>query len=1048
MDVDSSPRLNSLSARPPTPPRGSSRPSHFRKASQLDVDKTVDDAVQFLDTSFEVDRLTSSELHARIFSIDTPQQSPSTTSETTRTSSKRKHKVAFAPFTSWDYHKSPSYTIAQSSQTPVKPLPPSRENGSVKSILKSTKQPLAERLHKTFSPRNQNNLSAYHFGTLSEMLETIIQQLAGDSVDRSAKIDAYVTLCRTLQAYKEVPDIDALKNKTSLLLQFIRRDVSSHNVVTTAPHTSIMTAALKLFACLLNIPVIAETVDDQIYTSFIDLSISTLEDSNVSKTVAQHHLFALTVQKFTVRTLKQDRFGRLLDAVYGLQDRVKGNKIPEYQIGLYRRLLEQVPDLMALSISKWLDILLSSLLSDIDEIRTRSINLGLFAFVQLAGKSGVSDFISQTFEKDLEGQSYGQFFVNQLHRMLSNNSTATSVPRIWSIISLMCRANFSKSWIQQNLKLWLTVIQACLGHGNKTKIVARVAWGRYILCVNPSLSTDSSQRSRLRIPIDAYFVDETILEVSAECARGDLSMYCALLYYSLRPNAPFEQIDRYWKEYVSDVLQKLAYKSKHHAILACQILTSLFESTASWKETRAVEETLFTIKELPRLDPKWVRSRISIILDLIQALVQCAGEYNSLVESDPSPVERMWTTFINSIADAGSKEITVSQNMKAAVASLTNFFYSHHLPQSIASQERKSSVSLFGRLIENTIIGLGASAFAEPFLSIVGSKLEVATSPKRRPTETVCAVPYLFVRLYSLPRDANDIELCALITAKVLRLCYQSRKSTVQKLELLLKCAHVVKRNWDDEILGEPKLSSTIVMPILECAHDIFSAKILELGPVDSQMGQDYERALQLMQKCLPYMTVEYLETFGSFYSVLVETAKAEAGDAGVLLAVTEQHAAFVTSCLKGNFGGENFLEAEFLLSYASIILKHDVRPKNVRGELQKAMVALWGEAVKFARDKRAEDLDPYRRIYDLVNVGLELVYKKMQDVDVDFVTDFLDSIHGYIERTPASFQSIVLSKIQNGIAVLVQDQSRVLKNYPLVRAKVMLRSPKIILSY
>src|SRR5215470_8544092 len=128
MDVDPSSRLSGLPTRPPTPPRCNGHPSHSLSVSQLDVDETLDDAVQFLDKSFEVDRLTSSELHKSRLIVDTPPQSPSTTSETTRTSSKRKHKVAFAPFTSWDYHKSPSYPITQSSQTPVRPLPPSREN--------------------------------------------------------------------------------------------------------------------------------------------------------------------------------------------------------------------------------------------------------------------------------------------------------------------------------------------------------------------------------------------------------------------------------------------------------------------------------------------------------------------------------------------------------------------------------------------------------------------------------------------------------------------------------------------------------------------------------------------------------------------------------------------------------------------------------------------------------------------------------------------------------------------------------------------------------
>ena len=1033
MAVNPSLRLSNLPARPPTPPRCSSRPTQSITASQLDIDETLDVAVEFLDKSFEVDHLISSELRKNRFPVDTPPRSPSITSETTGTSSKRKHKVVFAPFTSWDYHKSPNYTTVQSGQTPVKPLPPSRENGSVKSILKSTKQPLAEGSRKSFSPRKQNNLSVHHFSTFPEMLEAIIQQLAGDTEDRSAKIDAYVTLCRTLQAYKEVPDIDALKSKISLLLQFIRRDISPHNVVNKGPNAAIITAALNLYACLLSIPAIAEIVDDQSYTSFIDLSISTLQDDNVSKTIAQHYLSALMAQKFTIKTLKQDRFGRLLHSVNGLQNRIKGNKIPEYQLELYRRLFKQVPDLMALSVSKWLDVLLPCLLSNVDEIRTRAINVCLFASVQLAGKSEVSDFISQTFETDSNGQTYGQFFVEHLHKMLSDSSTAPSVPRIWSVVSLLCRANFLRSWIQQNLKLWMIVIQTCLRCGPKTKIAARVAWSRYILCVNPSLSTDSSTRMRLRAPVDNYFVDKGAPEVSTESARSGLSMYYALLYYSLRPNAPLEQIDRYWEEYVSEVLQRLACKSKDHATLAHQILTSLFESTASWREMRAVEDTMFTIEELPRLDPKWVRSRISRILDLIQVLIQRVTESNSIADFDPSPMEKMWTAFINSIADAGSKEIILSKDMKAAVANLTNFFYSQHLPQRLLAP-------LFGRLIENAVGGLGASAFADSFLSIVGSKLEAVLSPTRRPAETVCAVPYLLAGFYSLPHDStDDVELCSVSATKILRLCCQSRKLRVQKLELLLKCAHAANRSWDDETLDDPQLSSAAIGPLLECAHEFFSSGSLVPGTVNSQTGRDYERALQLIQKCLPHMTIKHLEELETFYNVLVETAKAEAGEAGILLAVTEEHAAFVTNCLRETLGQDKNLKAGFLLSYASIILKHDVRPKRARGELQKARVALWGEGARFVRDKRAEDLDPYKRIYDLINRGLELVYRKMQEVEQGMAVGFLDAVHRYIEQTPASFQSIVLRKVQSGIAVLVQDESHILKFSPMIRAKVTL---------
>ena len=49
-----------------------------------------------------------------------------------------------------------------------------------------------------------------------------------------------------------------------------------------------------------------------------------------------------------------------------------------------------------------------------DEIRMRTINTGLFASVQRTGKLAVSDFISQTFDGDLDRQLHRQFLCDPI----------------------------------------------------------------------------------------------------------------------------------------------------------------------------------------------------------------------------------------------------------------------------------------------------------------------------------------------------------------------------------------------------------------------------------------------------------------------------------------------------------------------------------------------------------------------------------------------------------------------------------------------------------
>jgi len=1012
----------------------------------LDVDETLDDAVQYLDDAFEIERLTSSETRkVQKPLVNTPQQSPCVASDNTRTSSKRKHKVAFAPFTSWNYHKSPNYANTPSNQPPLRALPSSREkeNVSVRSILKSAKQTQIDGLPRSSSPTKQNNVSAHHFNSLPDMLEAVTQQLALEAGERSNKIDAYVAVCRTLEAYKKVPDIESLKSNTSRLLQFIRRDISSLNAVTNGPDVAIITSALKLLACLSRIPEVAEEMDDLTCMSFVDLSISALQDSSFPKALINHHLFAMAAYKYNAKILKQDRFVRLLDAVRGVHDHMKGNSIPGYQIEIYRRLIEQVPELMAGRLSQWLDVVLSCLLSDVEEIRERAIKFGLYTSLQLSSRIEITDFIDKTFDSEIEGKSYGHLFIERLNGMLSTPSTATCVPRIWSVVNLLSRTNFSKSWVHRHLRSWISINQKAFTSSVKIKAAARFAWIRYIFCVYPSLSTEINDQSILLKPVNAYFVDMKSTDFSTESAQASLSMYLGLLYYSLRPNVSFEHSDLYWNRYVRATLDAFSSKSREHSQLACQILTSLLTSSAVWRETRAFEDSNFQIEELPRLDSKWIRSRLRTVLDLVRRFI-----FNATASEQPvglknlnlAIVEVLWTALVSSLSEAGSKEITLSKDARNAVAELTNFF------NDLRRSKALTDTNIVQRLIETSARTLGAAAFAETYLSHDGHEgsFDVAPTPTSRsskltahPLPAAAHIIGLVLRTASNPASNRDEVM--LVAKSVLQLCCASRKLRFSKLELLASCASAICDEYlvgDDEVL----LRANGLGLCLEAATDAFNASAQVNLDGTSQVGRDFQAALHLMEKCLCDTYERTPLLLESFYGAIVRSAQSETGYGGLLLATTEPHAAFVSR----NFD-ESVIDSKYpsrkstIFSYALAILSHDVRPKHPRRDIERGRAALWGSSKK---ERHLEIFDPYNHLYVMITRGMIFIYDHFNVVDETQSTSFLEAVRAYVANTSSNLRGTVIRNIQDGIAVFVEDASRKLKQHTAAYAKVFTGSP------
>src|ERR1700712_3525116 len=176
----SSSRIISI-LRPPTPPR----------EDQEDVEQGLDDSLQFLGTEVDLEHesLPSQKQKAP---IDTPKQTPTSTPEVVDAaiSTGKLKKVDFVPFVEFTFHNSPKYLSNNLSATPVRPLQPSKERSSTRSIL------------KPFSQASVNSASTKKYGSFTEMLESIVQQLAGS--DTSSRTDAYKSCVAAMETFDSI----------------------------------------------------------------------------------------------------------------------------------------------------------------------------------------------------------------------------------------------------------------------------------------------------------------------------------------------------------------------------------------------------------------------------------------------------------------------------------------------------------------------------------------------------------------------------------------------------------------------------------------------------------------------------------------------------------------------------------------------------------------------------------------------------------------------------------------------------------------------------
>ncbi|TAQ88451.1 hypothetical protein B7494_g3220 [Chlorociboria aeruginascens] len=984
--------LPNLPARPPTPPRE----SHNSRGS-----------VSFFSSS--ISRLFSKDTTPRTPNItpDIPTESPNQASGASR------KRVEWA--SRHEYKDAPTvFSENKSSPHSIQPVLSSTKRRPVKSILKAS--------HPEDIQGTSTKLSPPHtFPNLAAMLESTVQQLAGK--DRFVKRDSYITLSEVLKASDTALDTRALKPKMGLLLQFIQRDLYA-KTDTGGFDTVLIINALILLSSFLHKQAIADSFTTDFMVFFVDHAIKTFEDPGMSKEVVKHLMFILAKQNFSTKVMTSERVGKLITALQNIEDHMKGKSISVGRINVLRTLLRQSRSHMITN-TDWVPELFTMVLSGIAEIRSHAITFGLEASLSLGTESKVSRAVMELFQRDASGTTFAEYYATRLKTMVTKKVSPASVPQIWSVCVLFFRCNRLQLVQWNSMQLWLEIIQTCFNCSDQaTKLEANLAWDRFVFAVQPDEKTSPSMISTLLAPLMVQFKRKP----SPKTRAAALSSICNLLYYALKPNASPAQLDLYWDSYVAPIVGKMLEitKDSNSSTLAQEItdaisiLCGLFDSTSPrpWKDTRAMDSNALEFKELPALDPKWLRRSAPQVFKVLGPIVE--KQFWEFANEE-SKVSHLWKTYITSIASPAIKEIKVSNDTMACVAFIFNMLYKvwqrgpGGLEQSREDSGSGDFMKSFESIITTTIYGLGPLPFTEKLLSI-GSQSEfiVIATPSQRHGNTrgeiKCPLHHLFVLFTNpSPNLEYDGQFFQLVRA-ILSPFFDTRSSSKSKMDLVKDLLQLLPADSTEP----SRIIWRVLADFATSAIDIRDETSGGSVDNDQPLGIEYRNIVKILEVGVESSLDEPLPGWKRLFEALITSASIDAGDGGKAIAVIEPLsrtliAKFVPEKLS-NLGG---------LPYCRTLMSKASYPKD-RQTLNAAQRKLWGTM----NAGQQNEFDPYSYLYEYVSHCLERAYTAFTPTLAHEYSDVLSAITALLTRCPNTASINALAKLQNGISPWITDKS------------------------
>ncbi|KAJ5810195.1 uncharacterized protein N7503_002413 [Penicillium pulvis] len=961
--------LGPLPARPPTPPRPGSR---------IDQDET-----------------------------DTPSQNITETPQTANSSrappsSRASKRVTWSPWlhTTIDLPSGP-LTNLRPKDSPFKLKEPKPRDSPYKSILKESNSPIP-----VWSPK----FDPFTSDSFAMLLESVIQQLAGESI--TSRLDAYMQFFNALRTYDSLPTAKDITEKLSLITDFIQRDVN-RDLSSGAPlDINLANQALKLSAALVWHSGVSPMLPEEFKVFLVEHSTTCLQDAKVPKSVLTHYMSILSAQNFGPRVMTNARVIRLLTALEEISNHVSGKAIALHRLTIYQRLLSQSKSTFVSRSSLWAENLVFGLLHPMKDNRSKAISLG-FQVASAAGPNqSLSKNLRELFDRPLEKD---RKLVNEVRermsRMMASTETGIHVPQIWSIIVLLMRSKGSNLEQWEHFKEWVLVLQKCFNCSEPSiKAQAILGWNRFVFAVSPNEKTSPSLVKMLGKPIFSQLERRKSDKSGPASTQLALSSYYNLLYYAFRPSLLPNHLDIIWEEYIAvpsaSIFSSISSLSDSEAGVLAALLWS--PQAKIWTENRINDPNKIEAEELPSIDSKWVRSRVSAILKVFESLLKASvWDVNEIEKSN---IARAWSNLSNALSLASSKEITPSTESMQAVASVLGLFNRlwHAGPTSLNASGDGEVDAFFERfrfLSTTMISSLGSIPFTERLLlkNSDGTFQFSNTPTHRHPTSgTNLNTPFLYLlrTISASPVSSTPTLAYVRLVEGIIQASCKGRISRGSRLELLQQCADLSIA--DSTYVSRPSPLSEVVWKASARA----AADALQSFPVESarerdgSVSRDYDNVNKILASGLKPHNVfqEWSHLLGSFMRV----ARTEKGDQGLPALIIEPLAV----CLMNLSVHDTYLPSASLLSQS---LSVPFLQGNSVGN---------GHTVA---QQPSPPPFPYK-LAESIGRTLSLAYDGFSVSESHGLAGFIESLTSFLGSGAPHFRSQLLETLQSSLKPWIKD--------------------------
>ncbi|KAK1141565.1 hypothetical protein N8T08_008980 [Aspergillus melleus] len=978
-----------LSARPPTPPRTSSR-------ALPEKDRTEDSPVV----------------------AQTPGLSPFANNASNGVPSSRQSKrVNFSPWTK--YIKPPSFanTIAKP-KSDLKALPPSNERKPSKSILKPTNSP---------APVNSPNVTSHTPESFVMLLKSMTSQLAGESA--SSRLDAYMQLFGALRTYDGLPGQQEVAECLGLITQFIQRDISRNTENMGPLDTNLVIQALKLSAALVWQTDISAQLSDEFKIFLIEHSVDTLHNSKVPKSILTHHMSILSTQNFSAKIMTTARLSRLLTVLHDLTDRVNGSSIVSQRLSIYQRILNQAKSTFVTQSLLWMEHLIFGLLHHIKDIRIKAISLGFQVSIIFGPNPTLSKCIQDIFDRSLDkGRRLVTEICERMMRMMAISDSGIHVPQVWSVVILLLRNKRLNVDHWDHFKEWVLVLQKCFNCSDPSiKAQAIVAWNRFVLVVSPDETTNRSLLRMLSKPILSQFERKKQDKGGSQPSQLVMCSYYNLLYYAFRPSASFQLLDIVWEEYIASPSSKTFASSPALSDRLAHILSNMLWSPQNkvWSENKVNESNKLEPEELPTLDCRWLRSRITLVLKVFENILKTSLWAENIEQSN---IAIAWVRLSKALSNASSKEITPSSESMQTVAHVLGLLQRLWKagPSSINAVEKYSMDAFFERfqfLSRSMIFSLGNIPFTEKLLlKTADATFQAANTPTHRHSHTNSNLDSPVLHFLRLISDVSGISepsptYLRLVNATLEAAC-NGRTSRSSRLELLRQCADLHSNEADIQV-GTHSFARIVWKSVAHLTADSLCSYPIETARErDGSVSRDYENAVKILSTGLKFPDV--FQVWNELLDAFVRVIRTEKGDCEIATMVVEP----LAECLMTVGVRDGYLASASLFKHS--------------------LPMTYGQSIE---GKGLEDVSHFsargnlfvpKRLVELVDRTLQMSYGEFDATDTNGIADFIESLTSFLGSGLINFRSKILESLQQPLALWLKDETHKLNVESGVESRVL----------